>query len=350
MNKIKVLFVQRTLPHYRIAFFKALASVPDVDFTMALQTKCELESPPPFNIIHVTSKKLGPFHLTKNLAEHASTFDVIFVPFDLHEIGGLQLLFKRKFNGRIILFGHSHGRRKALQVLRRWLTRRAAAVLVYTDLGRQKLIAENTDPEKIFVSNNTIAVQNASFAKSTHKKSFLFVGRLTRRKQVSELITAFGLARPHIAQDITVDIIGEGEELENLRLLTSKLGLGDCVNFHGKVLDDDLLKDFFHRSFAYVSPGHVGLGVVHSFAYGTPVVTTNHNKHAPEFSYVENGYSGVLYNGSKEELKNTLIQLATNQSFNLALAKNSFHYFQNNLQLTKTAKNFKSAVEYCVNL
>ena len=79
--------------------------------------------------------------------------------------------------------------------------------------------------------------------------------------------------------------------LSSLRELVRELDLESQVEFFLN-FDDFVLKSHFSNAIAYVSPGHVGLGVVHAFAYGVPVITISSFKHAPEFSYcsVSNSY------------------------------------------------------------
>jgi len=70
----------------------------------------------------------------------------------------------------------------------------------------------------------------------------------------------------------TIHIIGEGEENEYLKDLSVKLNISNRVIFYGKITNEITLKGLFRQAYAYISPGPVGLGVLHSFAYGVPVL------------------------------------------------------------------------------
>lgn len=48
----------------------------------------------------------------------------------------------------------------------------------------------------------------------------------------------------------------------------------------------------------WLMPGLVGLAVLDSFAYGTPIVTTAIDGHSPEFDYLEDGENGVVVKDS----------------------------------------------------
>jgi glycosyltransferase involved in cell wall biosynthesis len=41
-------------------------------------------------------------------------------------------------------------------------------------------------------------------------------------------------------------------------------------------------------------PGQVGLAIIDSFVFGTPVVTTNNGIHSPEIEYLKQGSNGLM--------------------------------------------------------
>jgi glycosyltransferase involved in cell wall biosynthesis len=71
----------------------------------------------------------------------------------------------------------------------------------------------------------------------------LTVSRLqkaTRRKNVSGVLHALALLKENL--HFAYSIVGDGDDLENLKKLSDDLGLSDRVIFHGRVSDDDLLR------------------------------------------------------------------------------------------------------------
>jgi len=344
-----VLFVQRLLPHYRLPIFNKLGEVPNVKLTLGLFETPKISEPVNFHIKKLCSQKRAGFWLGSKLEQIASQYDTIIIPFDLHEISCLKLLLASRMAKKTILFGHSHGRNKKLRLIRRALIRRASATVVYTPYGKERLTNEGVDPRKLFVANNTVEVNNAEFQPQIEKKSFLFVGRLTARKQILDLINAFADANSSLPNWVTVEIVGDGEQRPLIESLVNRHRLENRVYFHGKVLCEEKLKKIFSRAIAYVSPGHVGLGVVHSFAYGTPVVTTGHSRHAPEFSYVSDQENGLLYDGKVTTLSKLLIQLTNDRSRSLGLGEKAFKYFTSELKLDKPIESFITAIDYSRN-
>jgi len=68
----------------------------------------------------------------------------------------------------------------------------------------------------------------------------LFVGRLTREKQVDVLIRAVAATDPDL--DVRLDIVGDGDQRHALHAVASEAGIADRVEFHGAVSDEDLVE------------------------------------------------------------------------------------------------------------
>lgn len=87
---------------------------------------------------------------------------------------------------------------------------------------------------------------------------FLFVGRLNEQKGLRGLLDALAWCPP----DVTLDVVGEGEDREALRAHAQSLGLMSRVNWMGQ-LDRAPLAELYRRSQAVVMPSvHEGLGLV----------------------------------------------------------------------------------------
>jgi len=57
-----------------------------------------------------------------------------------------------------------------------------------------------------------------------------------------------------------------------------------------------------HVAAAIVIPGRVGLVALDAAAMGLPIITTMDARHAPEFAYLEPGYSCVVTDGTGDSL------------------------------------------------
>lgn len=156
--------------------------------------------------------------------------------------------------------------------------------IVYTPEGKRNLIQEGYPVRKISVAYNTLNVENNSITFGSDY--LLFVGRVQKRKSI-ELIF------PYLRElDLKLRIVGDGEYREELKRLSLKLGVDQYVEFFPATFSDELLFEHFKGAIAYYTPTQLGLGVVHAFAYGVPVLTLKNEIHGPEFWYCnhENSY------------------------------------------------------------
>jgi glycosyltransferase involved in cell wall biosynthesis len=80
-------------------------------------------------------------------------------------------------------------------------------------------------------------------------------------------------------------IIGDGEERDKLEQLAKQLELQD-VHFLGEVVDPTGTAAYFSLADLLVIPGLVGLALVHGFAFGLPLITTDFPGHSPELEYL----------------------------------------------------------------
>jgi 1,2-diacylglycerol 3-alpha-glucosyltransferase len=141
-----------------------------------------------------------------------------------------------------------------------FVSRRADVIrTVSTDI-QQDLLKTGLDPARVFYA--TPPVEADGFLKINQEKerkiidrfhlnphkTFIFIGRLSREKNLPMMIRAAGaLSRNH--PEIKILIIGEGPEEAMLRKLVYRSGLADHVLFLGAVPYDEL-KDYIRSACA----------------------------------------------------------------------------------------------------
>jgi len=79
------------------------------------------------------------------------------------------------------------------------------------------------------------------------KKTLLFVGRISKEKDIDELIQTFKKVKDGV-KDSKLIIIGDGPYLENSKDLTHELNLSDSVKFTGRIDREILLSSGIHHS------------------------------------------------------------------------------------------------------
>ena len=117
----------------------------------------------------------------------------------------------------------------------------------------------------------------------------LYLGGLYAEKRIPFLLEAAAAVRRAVP-DFQLLVIGGGPQADLIKAAAVRQG---WIRYVGPKFG---VEKTLLASLARVQllPGLVGLGVLDSFAYGTPLVTTNVPFHSPEIDYLENGRNGVI--------------------------------------------------------
>jgi len=138
----------------------------------------------------------------------------------------------------------------------RWLASEARAA----GAGIDPLVAPMPVATELFSPGGTRAA-----------KRFLFVGRLNKQKGIELLLHA--ISRIPDAS-VELNVVGDGEDREDLIALASALGIGDRVHWQGAVPQPQLV-DYYRAATALVVPSvgeGLGLVAVEAQLCDTPVV------------------------------------------------------------------------------
>lgn len=117
----------------------------------------------------------------------------------------------------------------------------------------------------------------------------IYIGGMYRGKRLEFLIEAARLIRVEIP-DFHLLLIGDGGEAPLVERAAKRC---DFIHFLGpKFGREKALLAMMSK--VLLMPGVVGLVVLDSFAYGLPMVTTALPYHGPEFTYLKNGFNGIV--------------------------------------------------------
>lgn len=297
-------------------------------------------------IIHeysIPKFQISNLHWIKDLYKLVKSYDTVIVVFDPHYLNAFFLsLF---FNKKIIYWGHGLGKSRVLNYFRYLVGNKARALITYDEKGKADLINIGLDAKKIFVANNTQFISNSQDLSSHPKNSFLYVGRIQERKKVADLLEAFSLVKNKLPLNTQIVVLGDGDHVAELKNKAVHLKIEDCVQFVDGTTNDATLKSYFARAYAYVSPGHVGLGVLHSFAYGVPVITYRGNQHAPEYSNIINAVSGYIVEPGIAQLADALVQITQQENYRV-LGENAFKHYAHNRTIAQMVQGFKAAIQH----
>lgn len=350
VNKCSVLvLMDMPLFPYRIYAYNALAKR-GYDLTVVSASEDEVTYPVQINFKHIrlSRKRKGAFVKLESFSRiDLSAFDIIIFAFNLRYLDFFQL-FKKKYSKRIIAWGHmrGHSEDNALaQKMRLYLSKRLPAIIFYDYATCEEFKKAGFDSEKLFVANNTQYVDPETVNLGLKKEYFLYVGRIQDRKGLNVAIEAFSLLKKKYPEnDVRFKVVGGGD-VSKLKSQVELLGIIDSVEFVGAVHEEKILGDIFSRAIAYVSPGHVGLGVLHSFAFGVPVITCSGRMHSVEYSNIneENG-SVVGYN--PQDLMLSMERYCVDSDYQRQKADAAYRYYQSYCTIDKMVDGIDGAIKY----
>lgn len=175
------------------------------------------------------------------------------------------------------------------------------------------------------------------------------VGRLAHEKGFSYLLQAIHQLK-QTGKDTVLDIVGDGEQAEQLKSFTNELGISDRVRFHGWLKFEDV-RAVISKATMLVHPSD-GLGdglpnvIREAMAVGTPVIASDI---AGIHEALDNGNCGLLVSPRDvQSLVNAIEQLLNHAELRLAFAQRArtraeekFDMWTNGRSLTETLRSVK---------
>jgi glycosyltransferase involved in cell wall biosynthesis len=110
------------------------------------------------------------------------------------------------------------------------------------------------------------------------KNYFLFIGRITAKKALDNLIEALAKSTKFLESDFVLKIAGRGDEkyMTDIRKLIEKLGLSQKIELIGQVEGEEKQKLYANAYWTFM-PSHTenfGMVVLESLAQSTPVLAS----------------------------------------------------------------------------
>ncbi len=311
IHRPRVLLVQGILPHYRLELFQALAERTrfEIDFAFgrapsgsSLQSA---EPPPELRVIPLRNFSLGrngllSFQAGLTAAINSGAYDVVIAGFNPRIISNVVACLRPDRRARFIWWGHGIGPNAGYLTarVRVCLAELGDAVIFYDQKQAERLISAGLARQKVFVAPNSIDVGMVDGLRrntpASKRRDVLFIGRLTERKRVDVLLRAYASARPTLCRDARLVIIGDGPERAMLGDLARDLGVSDSVVFVGATYDHEVLAEYFNSAWVSICVGDVGLGAIHSLAFGLPMIIARHAHHGPEVAALRDGETAAV--------------------------------------------------------
>lgn len=154
----------------------------------------------------------------------------------------------------------------------------SASAIVANSEGLRRLALEFMPEADISVIYNGVnverfyPVENKTIGKQVR---LLTVSRLISRKRIDILIEAAAKLKTS-GHNVALNIAGEGNLMKDLKALAKRLGIGDYVNFLGRVEAEDIPAVYGKNDIFVMSSEHEGMSnaMLEAMACGLPIVTT----------------------------------------------------------------------------
>jgi glycosyltransferase involved in cell wall biosynthesis len=351
-----VFLVQESIVSYRIPIFNLIGE--KVNLTIGYTKKNDASLKDNFNVKKLNKITIGGLHFIKNgFFKLCRNYDVVIIMPDLHYISYSMLPFL-KSNYKVIPWTigirASYTRRYDVNREKDLIDKVYLKILQESDaiifyMKQPKFFwKEELDHKKIFIAHNTVEVLDIDLKfQLKDKKSILFLGTLYKEKKIYELIEAFIRAKKSFVNSnfFTLDIIGTGKELENIKKLISDNDLEHSAILHGAIYDEKVLAGFFNKAIMCVSPDQAGLSVLKSMGYGVPFVTRSTAITGGEKFNITNNVNGFFYD-DEEELKQIIVDAANSPDIFIEMGKRAREHYMSKATIKNMADNVINAINF----
>lgn len=371
MRKVSV--IQREIPHYRIRFFEELYAQGkgqdlDIHVYCAVPPLHNFSFAFPCHVLQARyfSRSNSSAYWLHGLDNSIAGSDVVVAPQQLQCLTIPYLWMRRKLICRTwIWWGHGYNFQAAVrpsiatkikESVKEFMTRQADGLITYTERGAEYWRKRGLPEDRVISYCNTIDVEELRRAAAESCESerlelrqklmlegkyvLLFSGRLYAEKRVDFLLRAFAHLKK-VRPDVSLLIIGDGEERDRLQQLAKELELHD-VHFLGEIVNPKDSAAFFLLADVMVIPSLVGLVIVHGFAFGLPLLTTDSPGHGPELDYLSESNGAMTKMDVHEYVKAIEILLSSPQT--LQVTRRSAKAQGDDLQLGRSIRRFIEGV------
>lgn len=351
----KVLLVLNTINDYRVETYNIINQV--FDFTVAYNVADQTVKKCEFKKIKFNTHKFGPFHIFgRQFWEECKKYDAVITSFDIHNFEFALIPFiRRKYKLLTWSIGlrcsytrpyDVNRKHEVLDSISYRIMKSADANIFYMEKAREFWQSTKLDQNKIFIAPNTTNVIDIEPNKP--KNSILFVGTLYKSKGVDKLIEAFSKAISDTDSNITLDIVGKGDEKSALEELAENLGIKEKVIFHGPIYDEAQLSKLFEKALASVSPTQAGLTVPKSMGYGVPMITRTDAISGGEIYHISHNITGIFYDND-DELSTILRDIISNKEKYITMGEKAMSYYKNHATPRHQANGVIEALKYALN-
>jgi len=352
INRLTI--IQPAIPSYRVPLFERLSKLHNLNVIAAEEDFLGVKSIPGLNFSTYYPGFfvfLGKFYWLRGLPlfKEYSKGDIVVLNGNPRVLNFMILFVLLRLRGiTTVWWGHgwsanSFGFASKVRLL--IMRHLPNARLLYTDdevnrLGLDNTFALNNGLDSESILNAISKAKTHTFKPGCGKLHLVFIGRLTKKTNISLILDAFEL----LDHRFHLDVIGDGEELKKLVDSANVRGINSLITWHGKVYDEEQIARVMLGSHYFIYPGSVGLSLIHAFNYSLPaILPEDKKKHMPEFAAFKEGYNGFSYVENPHALAELLNEIyrKSDEEYKL-LKKNAFETIKSTYNLEDMVRRFDS--------
>jgi glycosyltransferase involved in cell wall biosynthesis len=224
---------------------------------------------------------------------------------------------------------------------------KAHHLIVHTEIQKRELL-QNSVFNNLNIRVMPLGIDTSIFIpqkESSSKIELLFVGRISRLKQIELCLQAVALLVKSQDKEVVLNIVGpvsDGQYFSELKILAAQLNIENQIKFVGSVKQNHLVPYYQKANLLLLPSAHESFGMVmiEAMACGTPVLALKGAGGPDEI--VENGLNGIL--ATKENYVEKVLDFVQSETLAFSLSKNARLIVEQKWSLAQTENALRNSI------